>query len=618
MFSSKKILNFRTLFRFLLINLLFAIILNYQYILYTSGSYKFLSIVFVHSALISNTVLIYFIISLPLFLIFLFISNRRIFLITSALFISILQIINFIDTSIYRIFKFHINSMVINLIFTEGTKDSLDLGVKTYITLSFVIISIIVLEFILIKKLYDKLSNKAISKRVIYLTLILSLVVILSDKFIYAIGDLYNRRAVTRYCKVFPLYQPMTIKRFMRKQFGFKIDREDTIKLDKRYTSLNYPKEELEHTYQKEYPNIIWILIDAWRYDMFNEELTPNINEFSNKSMVFTNHYSGGNASRFGVFSLFYGIYGYYWHHFLGDRCSPIFIDELIKLGFDFKIISSRKLTSPEFRKTAFIKIPDYVLDRLPGKKAEERDPILTQTFLNWLDNRDKSKPFFSFLFYNASHRPYSYPDNFERYTPSNKNPNFVTIGKKDIVSLLNSYKNAIYFADFEIGKLLTDLEEKQMLQNTIVIITGDHGEEFYETGFWGHTSSFSQYQTKVPFILHIPDVPHKIITYLTSHNDVVPTMFELLGYTSPSNIYSQGQSVLDGKGHDFVVACGWDDCAIIYKNNTLLFSFESYNLGSFEVRDEQYQLIDNDKEILKLKRADVMHVLNGFREFIK
>ena len=508
--------------------------------------------------------------------------------------------------------------MIINLLFTEGAEENFSLGTNTYITSFFIISSIIALEFLLFRKLYVKFRSKPITRKAIYLTVILCVTIILSDKLTYAFGDLYNKREIIRHKKVFPLYQPMTIKRFMSKKFGFKIDREETLILDKKYTGLNYPKAELEHTQQTEYPNIIWILIDAWRFDMFTEELTPNIKKFSKKSMVFINHYSGGNASRFGVFSLFYGIYGYYWHHFLGERRSPVFIDELIDLRFDFKIISSKKLTNPEFRKTAFIRIPNYIVDTLPGKNAEERDPILTHTFLNWLDEKNTPQPFFAFLFYHGPHGPYSYPDKFEIYTPSNKDPNFIMVRKKDVIPLLNSYKNAIHFNDFEVGIVLDALKEKDLLENTIIVITSDHGEEFYETGFWGHTSAFSKFQIKVPFILYVPDEQHRTITYLTSHMDVVPTMLEMLGYISPTDIYSQGQSVLNEDGHDFVVSCGWDDCAIIDRENFLTFSFESYNLASVEVRDTNYQFIKSDKEILKSKSKNVMEVLNGFREFIK
>jgi membrane-anchored protein YejM (alkaline phosphatase superfamily) len=114
------------------------------------------------------------------------------------------------------------------------------------------------------------------------------------------------------------------------------------------------------------------------------------------------------------------------------------------------------------------------------------------------LDRTRQNKPFYAFLFFDAPHGPYSYPDNFEKFKPSNKNPNYVTTSRKDAVALRNSYKNAICFDDTLIGSLLDTVRKKGLLENSIIIITADHGEEFYETGFWGHTSAFSRYQTQV------------------------------------------------------------------------------------------------------------------------
>ena len=53
---------------------------------------------------------------------------------------------------------------------------------------------------------------------------------------------------------------------------------------------------------------MVWIVVESWRFDTMNRENTPNIWEFGQKALVFNNHYSGGNASRFGGFSLLYGL----------------------------------------------------------------------------------------------------------------------------------------------------------------------------------------------------------------------------------------------------------------------------------------------------------------------
>ncbi|MBC8491077.1 MAG: DUF3413 domain-containing protein, partial [Candidatus Marinimicrobia bacterium] len=140
--------------------------------------------------------------------------------------------------------------------------------------------------------MHNKLKDRSILPKTIPLVLIIGLLFTISDKLTYAVADLYNRCEVTRYGKVFPVYQPMTIKRFMRKKFNFKVDREETFQFDNTYTGLNYPKKELNQSYSISKPNIIWIILDAWRFDMLTEEITPNIKKFSENSLIFNNHFA--------------------------------------------------------------------------------------------------------------------------------------------------------------------------------------------------------------------------------------------------------------------------------------------------------------------------------------
>ena len=150
----------------------------------------------------------------------------------------------------------------------------------------------------------------------------------------------------------------------------------------------------------------------------------------------------------------------------------------------------------------AFVKLGRFITDDLPGVRADTRDPALVETFIGWLGERDVKKPFFAFLFFDAPHGPYIYPDEFDRYKPSNRSPNYVTTGKKEALPLYNSYRNAVCFDDHLVGKVLGEVKKRGLLEDTVILITGDHGEEFYESGFWGHTSAFSKYQSRVSYVL--------------------------------------------------------------------------------------------------------------------
>lgn len=610
---------FKTIFWFLLINLVLSIAINYVYILLTQGIENPLSTLFIYNALISNVGITYFAIACVLCLVVLAVPGQTVIFITMVLILSTLHMLNVLDIIIFRIFKYHINSMVLVLVFTEGAHDSLHIGLKTALTFCAITGGLIAFEVYLARICHLRLRIMPSTNRVISVVLILLLFFIFTEKSMYAVADLYNIRDITRSAKVFPLYQRVTIKDFMTRHLGFEIDREDQISFKRGNTSLAYPMSSLQNKPLKKYPNIIWILIDAWRFDMLSDEVTPNILKFSKEAIVFTNHHSGGNASRFGVYTLIYGVYGSYWQSFLGERQSPVLLDELMKLGYDFKIISSTKLTNPEFRRTAFVKLATSINDTLPGTKAVERDPELANMFIEWIDQRKTEKPFYAFMFFDAPHGPYTYPDEFEKFKPSNMSPNYVTAGKRDVVPLFNSYRNAIYFDDFQVGRVLAEIKKRGLDKNSIILITGDHGEEFFETGYWGHTSAFSKYQTQVPLVLSIPGEPHRVITYLTSHLDVVPTTLELLGFTTPPNVYSQGQPLLSGAGHDYVVSTGWAEAAIIDKDYAIVLPIESYNAGEYEVRTaSDYRLVPDEKAIFRQKRNIIMAVMKGMGTFLK
>jgi hypothetical protein len=361
-------------------------------------------------------------------------------------------------------------------------------------------------------------------------------------------------------------------------------------------------------------------MLDAWRYDMLSENLTPNIHHFSKEAIVFKNHFSGGNCTRFGVFSLFYGINSYYWHQFLSERQSPVLIDTLQKIGYDFKIITSANCNNPEFRSTAFVTIPEAISDDHDGTNAETKDPEVTRKFLEWIQSREQqkeTKPFFSFLFFDAPHGPYSYPDNFDHYKPSNRSPNYMTVGKKDAVALKNSYQNAIKFNDHLTGQIIKSLKDTKLIDNTIVIITADHGEEFYESGFIGHNSAFTTEQTKVPFIMYVPDRNPEEITYMTSHMDVVPTILDLFEITTPHEKYSQGSNLLNGKGHDYAVISSWDTCSVRTTDHIIVFSLKSYKGNYFEILNTDYSLAENESDLQKKYVEPLVSVMKGLNLYL-
>ena len=592
--------------KFFFINFLLSLIFFFFYIFLTPEVNKLLGII----ALVSNTAIIYIVLFVVLLILYFIFRKLKIFPVILILSFVILHTLNVADILIYHFFKYHINGLVINVVITPGGIEALDIPASNYAYFAIFILFLLFLEIFL----YNYVKKSKVEKYRYGYIIALLMAFIISDKMIYAYLDSQANVAVRQIAKLYPLYMPFTCKKLLRKVFHIHVAKEYKLKLNHSVKTLNYPLKPLNLEKRKQYPNIIWILLDAWRRDAFNKELTPNIYKFSKKALVFTNHRSGGIATRFGVFSLFYGLYGTYWHKFLVDKRSPLFLDILQKLNYNFKILASTKFTYPEFDQTVFIHLNKYLPKKLPPGNIAHKDLAITENLINWLKKQDNAtNPFFSFIFLDAPHAK-SFLPQFNKYR-AKKGTNYLIVGKKNITVLKNRYLNAVLTDDFCVSKLLDFLEKRGFLKNTIVLISADHGEEFYEHGHVGHTSAFTPEQNNVPMILYIPGKKHKVYSRLTIHYDIVPTIMPFLGVTTSAKYYSNGLDMLGKKEHRFVVASSWTNFAVIYNDYRFIFSLASYKAGLFNIKDNDFKDV-KDRSIFQKRIKDFTNVLREMSKF--
>ena len=146
-------------------------------------------------------------------------------------------------------------------------------------------------------------------------------------------------------------------------------------------TGLRYPLEPLEFGAPGRRPDIVWVVLDSWRRDAFTPDVTPNIHEFGRSSIAFDRHLATGNATRFGIFGMFYGLHGVYWHPVLAAQRGPVLVDRLLDLDYRFKVITPSPLTFPEFRRTVFVDVRSQLVDRLPGETLIDRHVQTVETF---------------------------------------------------------------------------------------------------------------------------------------------------------------------------------------------------------------------------------------------
>ncbi|HEY0303780.1 MAG TPA: sulfatase [Longimicrobiales bacterium] len=197
---------------------------------------------------------------------------------------------------------------------------------------------------------------------------------------------------------------------------------------------------------------------------------------------------------------------------------------------------------------------------------------------LSWLARHD-GRPFFVFANYFDAHMPYLPPESqLGRFGP------IVTAGfgvrlrterpgkwhaRGDVAEeaiQLDRYEEAIAYLDAEIGALIKELEAQKLMDNTILVISSDHGEEFGEHGFYEHDSSVFLTQTHVPLMIIAPgrvpggmnvrqpvglmDLPATLIQLSTGETGVLPGQPLVTTWSDPSASASPVTATLDKRRH--------------------------------------------------------------------
>ncbi len=571
---------FKRLMAFLALNFCLSLLICSFFVLF-AGHHP-LELLYVCLALVSNTVMLYA--ALGGLSSLLFLLPRGIW--AAGALLGAFQLALVTDAGVYKIFKFHLNSMVVNLILTPGGLDSLEQGWGMKLFYVLLAAGAFALQW-LFWRLAGRLAPRLPSGRRLAATAGLLLFFVAADKALFAWGTLYDSVYITRNAQLFPLYQPLRIRSFASKYLGVKLDNE-VAGVDMAYSGLAYPAAPLRVEKPARPLNLVVIAVDSMRADMLTPEIMPETWAFAKKAAVFRNHYSGGNCTRFGIFSVFYGIYGNYWFSMLGERRAPALLDVLKGQGYDMRLFASTKLSFPEFNKTCFVDVPrEGIYDEPPSPDVAERDADIAGRLADYIRNRKKGRPYFAFLFYDASHGAYSYPAGFDHFKPA-ADANRLALNKQNIGPLFNKYKNSVRYDDHLTGRVLKAIEETGGLKDTVVLVLGDHGEAFLERGRYGHNQGYTPEEVRVPLVLYAPGRRPAAVDGLTSHMDIVPTLMPLLGVKNPPAEYSSGRDLFSGSARDFVPSFSWDSAAIIRNGGTLVMPLEAYK-GGLKAYDSAY-----------------------------
>jgi membrane-anchored protein YejM (alkaline phosphatase superfamily) len=502
----------------------------------------------------------------------------------------------FIDTLVFAQYRFHINFAVLELVMSGQI---VSFAWQTWLTVLTGCVVLFIGQLWLIRHLESEpvYTRRAWGRRLagtIFAALLLT-----NTIHVWAAANAFQ--PVTMLKRYLPLFYPATANSFMRKQGWIDeeaVARQKAMSLA-RDSDLQYPLQPLE-TQEVDAPvNIMLIVVDSWRADTLNEDNTPHIWNVARNGKILSDHMASGNATRMGIFGLFYGLPGTYWHSFLVNQQPPVLITRMQELSYQMGIFGAAQLQSPEFDRTVFASI-DNLRIRSDGNTPAELDRDLTDDWKAWYSKRDTSQPTFSFLFYDAPHG-YDFPNEYpHRYEPMLEVVNYLELNNNtDPQPFMNRYKTSVHYVDSLVREVLEMLQQQGDLDNTLLIITGDHGQEMNDNklNYWGHNSNFTRPQVQVPFVIAGPGVNQQKALEaerMTSHHDVAPTLLKnYLGVASDPKDYAVGEDLFaEPSGREWLLAAKYSGYAVITENSILEVGatgqYEYLDSSNREIKDRQ------------------------------
>ncbi|WP_251975786.1 DUF3413 domain-containing protein [Salinicola avicenniae] len=508
----------------------------------------------------------------------------------SALLASLSLCILLLDTVVYAQYRFHVNYFMISLFLNDKNGEIFSFTTSTWLVVAASVALALLFEGWLARRLIVGGRGQRLPAGKSCAVLLLMLI---GSHVLHIVADARYVRSVTQQVGIYPLLFPATAKDVMEKYGWLDPRAARAARADieaKPAESLDWPKHPL--TCQAETPpNVLVVLIDSWRADEYGPKNTPNLYAaLHEEGRRYRDHYSGGNATRNGTMSLFYGLTGNYYAHLDNTQTPPLLITQLQQQGYSLGIFSSASLNGVGFDRTIFSSVSPLRL-RTEGDSPATRDHRMTEDWLAWQTQQEQQdeSPWFGMLFYDAPHG-YDVPeDAAQPYQPSTDGIDYLDLGPEtDPTPYRNRHRNAVHYDDAELGRVIDDLKSKGEWEDTLLVVTADHGQSFNDFGknYWGHNSNFAAPQTHVPMVVRGPGVPAGDIEGTTSHLDVAPMLMRhALGCTNPLSDYAQGQDLLDPDiDHPWVQASSYIDYGIIEPDRITVVD----GTGQYEFLDRQ------------------------------
>ena len=306
-----------------------------------------------------------------------------------------------------------------------------------------------------------------------------------------------------------------------------------------------------------EWRNVILLSADALRADHlscygYSRETSPVLDELAEESLQFTNAYSASSHTREAVPALLTGEYpdiavdsGY-------NLATETVASTLSEEGYATAGFHSNPFVSRAYGfdrgfdhfdddlhlgQHKLVALAQRAVDKLRNRHYARAEEINKRS-LAWVDSLDEKEPFFLWNHYMDTHGPYEPPGEFSTlyaetglsgrdaqslYQRVIDDPESITESERQL--LVDLYDGEIRYNDAKIGEFLDALRERKLLEESLLIVTADHGDAFGEHGYYEHPRYIHDELTHVPLLVRPTGGASEVVTAPVSTLDVAATI---------------------------------------------------------------------------------------------
>ena len=296
--------------------------------------------------------------------------------------------------------------------------------------------------------------------------------------------------------------------------------------------------------------NLVLVTFDTLRADHvgtygYDRPTTPNIDRFAERSVVFETAYSQAASTVPALTSLMTSRYPHQTgvletYKYAVPEDEVTLAERMLDHGFHTGAVLGIGVLMPSRRLDQGFK--DYSFTRYTNKQYWKTAPEITDEALVWLEE-NRAKPFFLWVHYFEPHQPYDVvPEEAQRRFLGEPSSHALLDGVEAgsqryayLKTKIDAYDGALAYVDSEFGRLLDRMEALGLFDDSMIVVSADHGETLGEHGQHGHVFGLWEPVVRIPFIVYAPGVQPSRVPGRAEQVDFVPTVIDAFDLARPA-----------------------------------------------------------------------------------